>query len=371
MNFELGPEQSLLAESVGKLLDRTAGTARPAASDRWTQFADMGLLGLPYPLRLGGFDGAGPEAMIVMQAIGRSLAVEPYLSCILLAGMAVVQSEDSHHEPLISRLIGGTCKLTLAHTEPQSRYELNDVATTARRDGDGWILSGSKIAVLDAAGADMLLVSARTAGDRCDEHGATLFLVRRNAPRLSLQLRAGPDGRSSGACTLDAVLVSDDHRVGSDGDAIRIIRMAVDRAIAGACAEAVGAMERVLDMTVDYLKTRRQFGTTIGSFQALQHRAADMLVELEQARSMAMYAALMVAEPDSRARRAAIAAAKVQVSAAARFVGQQAIQLHGGIGMSEECPVGGYFKRLTLFERLFGDESHFLREIDRCGGIEH
>ncbi len=360
MNFELTSEQQLLAQSVGQVLERASGP------DRWAQFAAMGLLGLPYPQQLGGFDGGGTEAMIVMQAIGRTLAVEPYLSCVLLAGVAVLESKDSHHESLIGGLVAGKTKLTLAHTEPQSRYDLADVLATARRDGDGWILNGTKVAVLDAASADTLLVSARAGR----EDGVTLFLVPREMPGLAVQLRIGPDGRSAGDFTLTDVRIPDSARVGPVGDGIRIVRIAVDRAIAGACAEAVGAMERLLDITVGYLKTRKQFGAPIGSFQALQHRAADMLVELEQARSMAMYAALMVSESDPRARRSAIAAAKVQITGAARFIGQQAIQLHGGIGMSEEYPAGRYFKRLTLFERLFGDDNHFLREIDRCGGID-
>lgn len=351
MQFELDAEQELLARSVEQLLGRSTGP------DRWAEFASMGLLGLLFPERLGGFNGGGTEAMIVMEAIGRSLADEPYLSCVLLAGTALL---EGGRDDLIGPLIAGERKLTLAQSEPQSRYDLADVASAARRDGDGWVLTGSKIAVMDAAGADMLLVSARGA-----ERGVTLFVVERDTPGVAIELRTGPDGRSAGNVTLTGVRVPDSARVGAEGDGLRIVRAAVDKAVAGACAEAVGAMARLLDITVEHLKTRKQFGAPIGSFQALQHRAADMLCELELARSMAMYAALMSSDPDPRTRRTAIAAAKAQVSAAARFVGQQAIQLHGGMGMSEEYPAGRYFKRLTLFERLFGDENHFLREIDR------
>lgn len=354
MRFELDAEQELLARSVEQLLGRSTG------QDRWAAFAGMGLLALPFPERLGGLNGGGVEAMIVMETIGRSLADEPYLSCVLLSGTAL---QEGGRDDLVGRLIAGECKLTLAHTEQQSRYDLADVASTARRDGDGWVLNGSKIAVLDAAGADTLLVSALDVRDTRD--GVTLFVVACDTPGVSVELRTGPDGRSAGNVSMTGVHVSESARVGSVGDGVRIVRAAVDKAIAGACAEAVGAMARLLDMTVEHLKTRKQFGVPIGSFQALQHRAADMLCELELARSMAMYAALMASDPDSCARRSAISAAKLQVSAAARFVGQQAIQLHGGMGMSEEYPAGRYFKRLTLFERLFGDENHFMREIDR------
>jgi alkylation response protein AidB-like acyl-CoA dehydrogenase len=357
MQFELDAEQEMLARSVEQLLARSHG------QDRWAQFAGMGLLGLPFPEHVGGFNGGGTEAMIVMEAIGRSLADEPYLSCVLLAGTALLEGGRTD---LAGPVIAGERKLTLAHTEPQSRYDLADVASTARREGSGWVLDGEKIAVLDAAGADLLLVSARGVSARVDgDRGVTLFVVARDNPEVSIELRTGPDGRSAGNVTLGGVRVPDSARVGAEGDGLRIVRAAVDKAIAGACAEAVGAMARLLDITVEHLKTRKQFAAPLGSFQALQHRAADMLCELELARSMAMYAALMSSAPDPRARRSAIAAAKVQISAAARFVGQQAIQLHGGMGMSEEYPAGRYFKRLTLFERLFGDENHFLREIDR------
>lgn len=356
MQFELDADQELLARSVEQILTRSSGQAR------WAELTAAGILG-------------GTEAMIVMEAIGRVLADEPYLSCVLLAGNALL--EAGGHDELLGRLIAGECKLTLAHSEPQSWYDLADVVSATRKDGESWILNGVKIAVLDAGSADVLLVSARAAGERsavdrglpradgrADERGVTLFAVDRGAPSVSVELRTGPDGRSVGNFTLRDVRVPDSARVGAVGDGVRIVRAAVDKAIAGACAEAVGAMSRLLDITVEHLKTRRQFGAPIGSFQALQHRAADMLCELEQARSMALYAALMCSDPDTRVRRSAIAAAKIQVSAAARFVGQQAIQLHGGMGMSEEYPAGRYFKRLTLFERLFGDENHFLREID-------
>jgi alkylation response protein AidB-like acyl-CoA dehydrogenase len=352
MQFELDADQELLARSVEQILTRSSGR------DRWAELTAAGILG-------------GTEAMIVMEAIGRVLADEPYLSCVLLAGNALL--EAGGHDELLGRLTAGECKLTLAHSEPQSWYDLAHVVSTSRKDGESWILNGVKIAVLDAASADVLLVSACAADERgavdrglarADGRGVTLFAVDRGAPGISVELRTGPDGRSAGNFTLRDIRVPDSARVGAVGDGVRIVRAAVDKAIAGACAEAVGAMSRLLDITIEHLKTRKQFGAPIGSFQALQHRAADMLCELEQARSMALYAALMCSDPDTRVRRSAIAAAKIQVSAAARFVGQQAIQLHGGMGMSEEYPAGRYFKRLTLFERLFGDENHFLRQID-------
>ena len=360
MNFELNDDQRMLTDSVDRLL--TLPT-----EGRWAHFAEMGLLGLPIPDSAGGFGGGGVESMLVMEAIGRTLAPEPYLSAVLL--VAGLLAEDERQSARLAQVMAGEARWTIAFSEPQGRYDLADIATSATQDGDNWVLQGRKVAVIDLDPSCRLLVVARTSGRRTDEEGATLFALAVDAPGLEVTYRRTPDGRRSAELTLSSVRVSNADRVGPLDGAMPLLRRAVDRAIAGACAEAVGAMAHLLDITVDYLKTRRQFGQPIGAFQALQHRAADMLVEVELARSMAMYAAGFVDETREIVRRSAIAAAKVQVIQSARFVGQQAIQLHGGIGMSEEHVAGSYFKRLTQFERLLGDEDHFLREIDRCGGI--
>jgi alkylation response protein AidB-like acyl-CoA dehydrogenase len=360
VTFDLTPDQQLLADAVARLLEQPE-------SGRWARFAEMGLLGLPLPETAGGFGGGGVETMVVMEAMGAALAPEPYLSAVMIA--AALLAGDDAQLPRVRAAIAGERRWTLATSEPQSRYYLADVTTTATREGDGWTLAGRKLGVLDWGDDVALLVTARTGGTRRDEGGVTLFAVAVDAPGLCVTPRRALDGLRSAEVELQGVRVGDNDRVGPVGQSMPAIRRVVDRALAGACADAVGAMARLLALTVEHLKVRQQFGRPIGSFQALQHRAADMLVEVEQARSMAMYAAAMADETDPAVRRSAVAAAKVQVVQAARFVGQQAIQLHGGIGMSEEHVAGAYFRRLTRFERLFGDEDHFLGEIDRCGGI--
>lgn len=360
MTIDSTDEHRMLADAVARLL-------QALGRDRWADFAEMGLIGLTVGESAGGFGGGGAEAMIVAEALGATLAPEPFLSAAIVA--ASLLATDPRQAERLAALLDGRRRWTAALYEPHSRWALDDIATVAVRDGAGWRLDGRKLAVLDADADVGLLVSARTGAAGGGEEGVTLFVVAADAPGVSATWRRTIDGRRSAEFAFDGTRVADADRIGEPGAAMPQVRRAVDRAIAVACADAVGAMTRALDLTVDYLRTRQQFGQPIGRFQAVQHRAADMLVELEQARSMAMYAASMFDVDAPRVRRSAMAAAKIQVGQAARFVGQQAVQLHGGIGMSEEHPIGGVFKRLTHFERLFGDDDHFLREIDRCGGI--
>lgn len=373
MDFDLSEEQQLLKDSVDRLFAERCDfeTRRKIAAsqtgwsrDLWATSAEMGLLGLPFSEEDGGF-GAGPVGtMIVMEAIGRSLALEPFLPTVVLAGSVLSRSASAAQKAgIIPRIVAGESVVTLAFAEPQARYDLHDVATTARRDGNGFVLDGGKGLVLSGADADYLIISARTSGERRDRKGISLFLVEANT--LGLTRRAYPtqDGGRAAEITLAGVRVPEGALIGPLDGGLPILERAVQDGIAALCAEAVGVMDEMLAMTVDYLKTRKQFGQTIGSFQALQHRASDMTVELELARGMALYATMSADEPDDDARAAALSAAKAKIGRALRFVGQQAVQLHGGIGMTMEFKVGHLFKRATMIDVMFGDADHHLDRL--------
>jgi alkylation response protein AidB-like acyl-CoA dehydrogenase len=349
MDFDLTDEQRLLADSVNRFVadrygdfeKRQAYRAEPRgyAAANWSAMAEMGLLGLPLPEDQGGFGGGPVETMLVMEAFGRGLVVEPYLASIVL-GLGLLRRAGGD-AALVEQVAAGAATLAFAHQERQARHDLHDIATTARRDGDAWVLDGAKGVVLQGDSADRILVSARIAGARRDRVGIGLFLLDSAAPRATLLAE----------------------------DALPLIELVADEAIAALCAEAVGAMETLRDLTVDYLKTRQQFGQPIGNFQALQHRAADMLVATEQARSMTMYAAMMVRQPDAAARGTALSAAKALVGRLADQLGKEAIQLHGGIAMTEEYKAGHYFKRLAMLGVLLGDVDHHLRRVVAAGGL--
>jgi pimeloyl-CoA dehydrogenase small subunit len=379
MDFTLTDEQRLLKESVERLLaDRYGFDARqrfmsePEGWSRalWRDYADLGLLALPFEEKHGGIGGGPVETMIVMEAFGRALALEPFFATVVLGGgLLRLGANDAMRAALIPRIAAGDLLLAFAHAERQARYDLADVATTARRDGDSYVLDGAKSLILHGDCASKLIVSARLAGQRRDHEGIGLFLVDADAPGLSRRAYPTVDGLRAAEVTLSGVHVDSDHVLGEPGAAFPLIAQAVDAAIAALMAEAVGAMAAMHEMTVEYLKTRKQFGVPIGAFQVLQHRAADMLIALEQARSMALFATMMADDPDAVERRKAISAAKVQIGRSARFVGQQAVQLHGGIGMTMEYKVGHYFKRVTMIDTLFGDADHHLTELARLGGL--
>ena len=380
MDFDLTDEQRLLKDSVDRLFADSYGDLeqrrRIQAEPRgwseplWNTYAGLGLLGLPFDEEHGGFAGGPVETMIVMQAIGSTLAVEPYLSTVVLGGGLIrLGGSEAQRQALLPRIAEGALRVAFAHSERQSRYDLQDVGTTARRVEAGWQLDGEKSLVLHGDSAGLLLVSARTAGGRRDEHGITLFLVDADAPGLQCRAYRTQDGQRAAELSLTGVTVAADAVLGAVDGALPLIEQAQDGAIAAVCAEAVGAMEALHALTVDYLKTRKQFGTTIGSFQALQHQAVDMMIALQQAQSMAIYAAMMASSPDRQERSAAISAAKVQVNRSARQVGQQAVQLHGGIGMTMDYKAGHLFKRLTMIESLFGDTDYHLHRLDQAGGL--
>ena len=379
MDFALTDEQRLLQHSVERLFaDHYAFEARkrygqePGGFSRalWARYAELGLLGLPFDEAYGGSAGGPVETMIVMEQIGRALALEPYLATVVLGGgLLRLGGSEAMRAELIPQIASGDLMLAFAHAERQSRYDLADIAARARRDGAGFAIDGAKSLVLHGDSAQKFIVSARLAGEQNDRDGIGLFLVDAAAKGVSTRGYPTVDGQRAAEVTLSGVRVPAAAAIGEPGAAFPLIERIADLATAALAAEAVGAMAAMHETTVDYMKTRKQFGVTIGSFQVLQHRAAEMLIAVEQARSMAMLATMMATEDDARERRPAISAAKVQIGRSGRFVGQQAIQIHGGIGMTMETKVGHYFKRVTLIDTLFGDADHHLGIVAAGGGL--
>jgi pimeloyl-CoA dehydrogenase small subunit len=379
MDFDLTDEQRLLKDSVDRLIAGRYGDferrktyqQKPAgwSSAVWQDFADMGLTALPFDESTGGI-GAGPiETMIVMEALGRALALEPYLSTVVLGGAALrLGASATVAEEIIPQIAEGTLILALAQTERQSRYDLHDVATTARRVNGHYTIDGRKSVVLHGDSAGKFIVSARTGGAQRDPEGITLFLIDVKSPGVEVHGTASQDGRRVAEIVFSGVEVEADAILGTEDQGHSLLAEVIDHGIAALAAEAVGAMETLQAMTVDYLKTRKQFGVPIGSFQALQHRAVEMMIALEQARSMAYYGAMMLSAP-AEERRSALSAVKVQINRSARFVGQQAIQLHGGIGMTEEYQASHYFKRLAGIESTFGDTDTHMAALSRRDGL--
>ncbi len=373
MDFELSDDQRLLQDSITRLLgDRYAFEQRKTylkategfSPAMWTQYAELGLLGLPFAEEYGGFGGGAQEVMLVMQAFGRALILEPYLATVVLGGTALkLAGSDAQKAEILPAIAEGRVKLAFAHSERQARYDLTDVVTTAKRGGGGWVLDGAKSVVVHGEAADRLVLSARTSGDRYDVDGITLFLVDTSAPGLARRGYATRDEQRAADVALSNVTVGDGDVLGDVGNGLAIVQRIVETGIAATAAEAVGAMEAMHSMTLEYSKTREQFGKPIGSYQVVQHRLADMFMTMEQGRSMAMLATMMVDHPEAEERARKIAMAKVGVGQAGRYVSQSAIQMHGGIGMTEEYAVGHYFRRCMVIERLFGDPAYYLQRL--------
>jgi pimeloyl-CoA dehydrogenase small subunit len=377
MDFDLSEDQTLLQDSVRKLLadkygfeQRKAHMASETGWSRevWAQYAELGLLGLPFAESEGGFGGGREEVLIVAEQMGRAITLEPWLTTVVVGGGFLRHGADAAtRAALVPKVAAGECLLAFAHTERQSRYDLFDVATTAKKDGSGWVLDGRKGMVLHGDTADKLVVSARSAGGQRDHRGVGVFLVDANAPGVGRRGYRTVDGQRAAEVELSGVRA--EAVLGDPEGGLPVIDRVVDEAIAALAAEAVGAMDVAHGMTLDYMKTRKQFDRPIGSFQALQHRAADMLVALEQARSMAYFAALAANEEDAALRRRQMASVKVQIGRSIRFIGQNTIQLHGGIAMTMEYAAGHYFKRLTVNDATFGDADHWLRVLADAGGL--
>ena len=380
MDFDLNDEQRqlkdsierLLADSYGDLAQRQAYQKEPKGYGErlWRQYADLGLLAVPFAEAHGGLGQGLTETMIIAEAFGGALSIDPYLATVVLAGGALRHAgNDALLGELVPAIAEGRLTLALAHQEKQARYDLADTATTARADGKGgYTLEGEKCVVLHGDSADKLIVAARTSGGRAERGGIGLFLVDATANGVTRRGYATQDGMRAADVTLSAARVGPEAVLAGPDKGLPVLERVVDEAIAALAAEAVGAMAALHALTVDYLKTRKQFGVPIGSFQVLQHKSVDMFMALEQARSMALYATMMAGEPDPGERRKAISAVKVQIGRSARLVGETAVQLHGGIGMTMEYKAGHYFKRLTIIDMAYGDADHHLRRLAKAGG---
>jgi pimeloyl-CoA dehydrogenase small subunit len=373
MNFELSEEQTLLAETIKRFVAthynfdaRAKILASPAghSEDVWAAIAEMGLLGLPFAEAHGGFGGTTVDVMLVMEAIGEGLLVEPYLATVGLGGRFVARAgTPAQQARILPGLVQGKHTMAFAHTETGARYDLRQVGLTARRSGAGWVLDGDKRMVLHGGSADTLVVSARTAGQDTDAAGITLFLVPRTAAGVTVKEARTIDNLRTADVRLAGVRVDADAVLGREGEGHALIEEVVDYATALLCAEAVGAIRYANDATLDYLKTRRQFGVPIGSFQALQHRMVEMMISYEQARSMSYLACVKVDTAEAAERRRVVSAAKIKIADACRHVSQEAVQLHGGMGMTEELKISHTFRRLTMLAQTFGDAEHHLERF--------
>lgn len=369
MDIQFTEEQELLRSSVQRLLrDRYDFENRRkivATEDGWSRkhwgaFAELGLLAAPFAEGSGGLGGGPLAAMIVMQEFGRHLVVEPYFETVVLAG-GLIENDgtDTQRETLLPPIMAGEAIWALAWTEGKSRYDLNNVNTTAKRSGDNYVLNGAKAAVIGAPWADKLIVSARTSDSPRDRAGVSLFVVDRQSAGLHMQSFKTIDGRRAAEITFKDVSVPASDLLGKEGEGVAALEACRDRAIAALCAEATGAMNVLNASTLDYTKTRKQFGVALGTFQVLQHRMVDMFVALEEATSLMQHLNLTIAEGDPQGSKLA-SGAKSKIGEAARFVGEQAIQLHGGMGMSDELNVGHYFKRIAAINIQFGDPTYHL-----------
>jgi alkylation response protein AidB-like acyl-CoA dehydrogenase len=387
VDFNYSDEQIALQETLQRFISRDYGFQRRRelarselgfSAEAWAQYAELGLLSLPFPESFGGLGGNAVDIMLVMEQVGRGLLLEPFLSTIVMCGGLIRDAgSESLKANLLPRIGTGELKLALACYEAAGRYDLSRIECTAARNGRGWRLSGRKIVVLDAASADHFLVSARSGGEGGNGGGGngeagnaeggsagrrdiSLFLVERATAGLSLYSYPTQSGGRAADLGLDDVVLGADALIGAPGDGLSIVERAVDRGVAALCAEAVGIVEALNEATLSYLKTRKQFGVPIGRFQALQHRMADMFIAAEQSRSMAVNAAVHADSEDAAARRRAVSGAKAYISRAARLVGQEAVQMHGAVGVVDDVIVSHYFKRLTMIDMSLGDADHHL-----------
>ena len=372
MDFSLNEIQTMLADSVGKFIDNEYDfdtRQSYAASDKgysnavWSMFAELGWTAVPFAEEDGGFGGGPADTMVLMQSLARGLVVEPYLANIILAGGILKRSASAaQKDEWLQPIIAGELQATLAFYEPQARYELPNVTTTATRDGDAWLLSGKKGLVLNGGTADLLIVPARTAGGVADRDGITLFAVDANASGVSRNAYATVDGLQAAEIELDNVRVDDGRVLGEPGDGYPALDATIDDATLAVSAEAVGIMQVLTDKTVEYAKDRKQFGVPIGTFQALQHRMVDMLMACEEAQSLLVWS-VMSRAADGDASKRAVSSIKYLVGTKGRLVGEEAVQIHGGMGVTWELDVAHYFKRLTIIGQLFGNADWHLDQL--------
>lgn len=374
MNFEHTEDRRMLADTLDRFVagqcpmetrNAIAYGATGMSSALWSQFAELGAIGALFPEADGGFGGAGFDITVVFEALGRGLVVEPFLGA-LLVGRALGAAGTPAQKERIASLMDGSTVAALAHDEPGSHYELARVATQAVRNDQGWSLSGAKAMVVQGAQAQLLLVSARTAGAVDGEDGISLFLVPADAPGVVRRGYGRIDGGGAADITFEQVQLGDDALLGAEGQGFATLELAVGWGVLALCAEALGAMEVAKKDTLEYLQTRKQFGVPIGSFQALQHRMADLLLEVEQARSAVINAAAAM-DGERLARERALSAAKFTIGRIGALVSEESIQMHGGIGMTWELPLSHYAKRLVMIDHQLGDEDNHLARYMALG----
>jgi alkylation response protein AidB-like acyl-CoA dehydrogenase len=369
VDFSYSEEQQMLQDSVQKFVysqydfdsrKKVIDSDKGFSDEYWALFAELGWLTVPFREEDGGFGGSAVDLMVVMEEFGKGMVVEPFLPTTVISGGLVSDlGNAAQKDALLSAVMEGRLQLATAYAEADSRYNLASVGTTARKDGDGYVINGDKVLVLNGPAADKVLVVARTSGDKLDRDGISVFIVDANAAGMSCRAYTTVDGHRAAEVHLKDVRVMVDAMLGAEGKAVSALERAVDRAALAVSAEAVGAMGCLLKKTVEYAKTRKQFGVAIGTFQALQHRMAEMFIECELARSIVIMAAMKLDSSASDTEKAkAVAAAKSRVGRAMRKVGQESVQLHGGIAVTDELDVGHYFKRVTTIESLFGNTDY-------------
>jgi len=371
MDFNFNEEQTLIQNQVSQFIQRDYEWEKRQAlvnsdlgfgQDNWKTFAELGWLGISLSEKSGGFGGSALESMIIMEEFGKGLVVEPFLETVVLCGgLLDASANNEQKKEILEKVISGDVHLALAFTEPQSRFNLHDVTTEAKKDGDNYKINGFKSVVMNGPNANSLLVVARTSGNQLDKEGISLFLVDPETPGISLRNYPTVDGRRSSEITFENVSVSSHNLIGEEGNSLGQLEKSIDEATLAICAEAVGAMEVLYKTTVEYSKTREQFGQAIGKFQVLQHRMVDMFMEYEQCKSLLYMATIKNVENAEDAKKS-ISGLKYQVGKAARFIGQQAVQLHGGMGVTEELNVGHFFKRLTTITTIFGNTDYHLKK---------
>jgi alkylation response protein AidB-like acyl-CoA dehydrogenase len=372
VDFSLTEEQVLLRDSVDKYVREhcsverhraLSGTAQGFARDAWQQFADLGWLSIPFSEELGGIGGGATDLMVVAEALGKGLVREPFLSTVVTCGGFLQRGGSvQQQQQYIPAIIEGRAQWAFACAERHGGYDLARVTATAQRQGDGYVLNGEKFAVLNGHCADHVIVPARTSGAAADRAGITLFVVDADSLGLTRDNFVAVDGSGGAHLQLDSVVVGVDQVLGEVDQGLPLMEAVINCAIVAIGGEALGAMQALLDATVEYTKTREQFGQSISKFQALAHRMAEMYMKVEETRSLLLNAAIQL-DADSGESTAACAALKVKVSEAGRFVAQQAVQLHGGIGMTDELCVGHHYKRLMILAKLYGDEAWYLQKF--------
>ncbi|KQY26410.1 pimeloyl-CoA dehydrogenase small subunit [Caulobacter sp. Root1455] len=373
MDFNFTEEQSMVRDTVASFLQdkydfetrrKIVASESGWRADYWKAFAEeLGILGAPFSEELGGLGGGAIDNMIIMEELGKALVIEPYLGTVVIGGGFMKHSGYAGAASVIEGIVAGTTTIAFAYAEPQGRYTWQDLKTTAKKEGSGYVLNGHKAVVVGAPFASHLVVTARTGGGQRDTGGVSVFLVDKSLPGIVTRDYPTVDGGRASEVYFENVSIPADALIGEEGGGLPLVNKVIDEATAAAGAEAVGVLRKLHEGTLDYAKQRKQFGTAISNFQVLQHRMVDMFIEVEQAVSMTYMATIKLDESDAE-RAKAVSAAKVRIGRACKFVGQNAIQIHGGMGMTDELAIGHYFKRASIIEGLFGSVDHHLKRYE-------